>query len=191
MSVKACLKGVRCVSSKRNDNRIGNKRLNPFFAEVVGYGMELLYSAPHLWNIPRGDLYSHSTLVQDKAQNSSKSLLTDTPVLLAWDLLPHKAAHVYSILHMGNGARQMKCLASGWVKRLEQSRSVLPGGNVAAGLLGGCLIYSHWNCPISCPRAEGFKRHWLLCTFSVMKSEWNIYVGYQLGHINCGGFEQP
>lgn len=85
----------------------------------------------------------------------------------------------------------MKCLASGWVKRLEQSGSVLPRGSVAACLLGGRLIHSNWTCPISCPRAEGFKRHWLLCSLSVMKSELNIYLDYQLVHINCGGFEQP
>lgn len=48
VSVKGCLKGARCFASKINDHHFGNKRLNPIFAEVVGNGTELLYSAPHL-----------------------------------------------------------------------------------------------------------------------------------------------
>lgn len=56
---------------------------------------------------------------------------------------------------------------------------------------GGCLIYSNWTCPISCPCAEGFKRYCLLGTLSVVKNELNIYLGYQLVRVNCGGFEKP
>lgn len=48
VSVKRCLKDVRCFSSKTHDLTLEIKGLILFFAEVVGYGMELLYSAPHL-----------------------------------------------------------------------------------------------------------------------------------------------
>lgn len=46
-------------------------------------------------------------------------------------------------------------------------------------------IYFHVSC------VEGFfKKHWLLYTLSVMKSELNICLGYLLCHVNWGFVEQ-